>query len=309
MVDVTAQPDNTKANVQKQKRTAAASAKPLPIGQWAVYAVLLIGVVFSLLPFLWMVSWSVMTRPEVVVGRVVPASIQYENYIEAWQVAEFSNLMWNSVRITGISIAGLLLFCIPAAYAFARMKFWGRDVLFAITLATLMIPDIVTLIPNFLTVVWIHRFSVEFFGDWAGWLNNWPSLTVPFWASAFTIFLLRQFFAQIPDDLWDAARMDGASHVQFLLRIVLPLSKAPVMTVSTFAFIGSWNSLLWPLLVINGDAWKPIALGLTNFVQNAGDEFHLQMAAAVIMIIPILIVYFFTQKQFTEGIYSGSFKG
>lgn len=309
MVDMTAPAQTDNKSKEKAKRTSKTPPKPLPIGKWSVYFVLLIGVLFSLFPFLWMVSWSVMTRPEVVVGRAVPSSIQLGNYVEAWQVAEFSDLIWNSVRITGISIAGLLLFCIPAAYAFARMKFWGRDVLFATTLATLMIPDIVTLIPNFLTVVWISRLSEELLGEWARWLNNWPSLTVPFWASAFTIFLLRQFFAQIPDDLWDAARMDGASHLQFLIRIVLPLAKAPVMTVATFAFIGSWNSLLWPLLVINGDAWKPVALGLTNFVQNAGDEFHLQMAASVIMIIPILVVYFFTQKQFTEGIYSGSFKG
>ncbi|MGB7338110.1 MAG: carbohydrate ABC transporter permease [Phototrophicaceae bacterium] len=293
----------------KEKRKIGQSDKPLPIGKFAIYAVLAIGVIFSMIPFLWMLSWSVMTRPEVIVGRTVPAEIQWQNYPDAWVGGEFSDLMWNSVRITGITLGGLLLFCIPAAYAFARMKFWGRDVLFGITLATLMIPDIVTLIPNFLTVVWFHRLSITFFGEAGAWLNNWPSLTIPFMASAFTIFLLRQFFAQIPDDLWDAARMDGASHIQFLLRIVLPLSTAPIMTITTFAFIGSWNALLWPLLVINGESWQPIALGLRNFVTVAGDEFHLQMAASVIMIIPVVTLYFFTQKQFTEGIYSGSFKG
>lgn len=283
--------------------------KPFPTGDVMVYGVLLIGVFFSLVPFLWMISWSLMTRPEVVVGRSMPEVIQWQNYPDAWVQAEFGNLIWNSVRIVAISLSGLLLFCIPAAYAFARMKFWGRDVLFAIVLATLMIPDIVTLIPNFLTVVWFDRLGVSMFGEAGHWLNNWPSLTIPFMASAFTIFLLRQFFSQIPDDLWDAARMDGASHFGFLVRIVLPLSRAPIMTVVTFSFIGSWNSLLWPLIVINGDKWEPVALGLRNFVSVAGDEFHLQMAASVIMVIPVLVLYFFTQKQFTEGIYSGSFKG
>lgn len=295
------------ATTVKEKRKQP--KKPILSGTTMVYVVLIIGVIFSLIPFLWMVSWSLMTRPEVIVGRAIPETIQWQNYSDAWIRAEFSNLIWNSVRITAISIGGLLLFCIPAAYAFARMKFWGRDVLFGVTLATLMIPDIVTLIPNFLTVVWLSRLSQSIFGEAGAWLNNWPSLTIPFMASAFTIFLLRQFFSQIPDDLWDAARMDGASHIQFLIRIVLPLSRAPVMTIVTFAFIGSWNSLLWPLIVINGDKWQPVALGLRNFVNVAGDEFHLQMAASVIMVIPVVTLYFFTQKQFTEGIYSGSFKG
>lgn len=290
---------------QKNKRVK----KTISTGTMMIYAVLIIGVLFSLIPFLWMVSWSLMTRPEVIVGRAIPESIQWQNYSEAWVRAEFQNLIWNSVRITAISIGGLLLFCIPAAYAFARMKFWGRDVLFGVTLATLMIPDIVTLIPNFLTVVWFSRLSQSIFGEGGTWLNNWPSLTIPFMASAFTIFLLRQFFAQIPDELWDAARIDGANHIDFLIRIVLPLSRAPIMTIVTFAFIGSWNSLLWPLIVINGDKWQPVALGLRNFVSDAGDEFHLQMAASVIMVIPVVLLYFFTQKQFTEGIYSGSFKG
>lgn len=284
--------------------------KPVDRGKVFVYAVLIIGALFSILPFIWMVSWSLMTNIEVITGSFLPRQALFENYVQAWDTAQFNRFMWNSARITSISIFGLLLFCIPAAYAFARMQFWGRNVLFGVMLATLMIPDIVTLIPNFLTVVWFSRLSESIFGPAGAWLNNWPSLTVPFMASAFTIFLLRQFFAQIPQDLWDAARIDGAGHVRFLLRVVIPLSRAPIMTVVTFAFIGSWNALLWPLLVVNSDEWRPVAYGLTKFVQtDAGDEFHLQMAASVIMIIPILVVYFFTQKQFTEGLWTGSFKG
>ncbi len=274
------------------------------------YVVLAAGGLLAVLPFLWMLSWSLMTNVEVTVGRVLPAEVHWSNYLTAWDKANFSQFMWNSSRITAITVCGLLLFCIPAAYAFARMRFWGRNVLFAIMLATLMIPDIVTLIPNFLTVVWINRLSQSLFGPAGAWMNNWPSLTVPFMASAFTIFLLRQFFTQIPDELWDAARIDGAGHLRFMLRVVIPLSRPAIMTVVIFSFIGSWNALLWPLLVIQTDEWRPVAFGLTKFVQaDAGDEFHLQMAASVIMILPILLLYFFAQKQFTVGIATTGTRG
>lgn len=295
--------------ITDDKPKSKRSPKPISIGKIAVYSILFLGAILALLPFLWMISWSLMTNVEVNVGRLLPAQVMFENYSTVWTEAEFAKFMWNSARLTAITIFGLLLFCIPAAYAFARMKFYGKNVLFTIMLATLMVPDIVTLIPNFLTVIWISRLSDTAFG--IPWINNWPGLTVPFMASAFTIFLLRQFFNQIPDDLWDAARMDGASHVQFLLRVVIPLSRAPIMAVVTFAFIGAWNSLLWPLIITpTNETWMPIALALTNYVQSeAGNELHLQMAGSVIMVIPILVLYFFTQKQFTQGIYSGSFKG
>ena len=274
------------------------------------YLVLAAGGVLALLPFLWMVSWSLMTNVEVTVGRVLPTQVHLYNYATAWDKANFSQFMWNSSRITAITVCGLLFFCVPAAYAFARMRFWGRNVLFAVMLATLMIPDIVTLIPNFLTIVWMNRLSQSLFGPAGAWMNNWPALTVPFMASAFTIFLLRQFFSQIPDELWDAARIDGAGHLLFMLRVVVPLSRPAIMTVVIFSFIGSWNALLWPLLVIQTDEWRPVAFGLTKFVQaDAGDEFHLQMAASVIMILPILVLYFFAQKQFTVGIATTGTRG
>ena len=275
-----------------------------------IYLFLIFGTIIAVLPFFWMVGWSLMTNVQVISGRMIPNSIHLSNYSDAWEKAHLGRYMWNSVRITTISVLGTLAICIPAAYAFARMRFFGRNIIFGVLLSTLMIPDIVTLIPNFLMVSWLSRFSESIFGEAGAWMNNWPALTVPFWASAFTIFLLRQFFAQIPDELWDAARIDGASHFTFLLRVVIPLSKAPIMTVLTFTFIGSWNALLWPLLVVNTDDWRPIAFGLQRFVAiEGGTLLNLQMAASVVMILPIVILYFFTQKQFTKGLYSGSFKG
>ncbi|MBC8098236.1 MAG: carbohydrate ABC transporter permease [Armatimonadetes bacterium] len=284
--------------------------KPLDWGRVVTYLILGFGALLALLPFLWMVSWSFMSAVEVYTGKLLPSTMKFENYSTAWTQGNFAFYMRNSVIISAITIFGLLLFCIPAAYAFARMRFVGKNVLFSVMIATLMIPDIVTLIPNFLTVVWISRLSESIFGEGGAWMNSWQALTIPFMASAFAIFLLRQFFMQIPDDLWDAARIDGAGHLRFLWSVVMPLSTAPIMTIVTFSFIGAWNSLLWPLLVVQDDRWRPVAFGLQKFVtSDAGDEFHLQMAASVIMIVPIIVVYFITQRQFTEGIASSGLKG
>jgi ABC-type glycerol-3-phosphate transport system permease component len=285
--------------------------RPIHWNRILTYAILGAGALLAVMPFLWMINWSLMPSPAEIYTRTFPSRLSLDNYSYAWERARFSQYMWNSTRIVLITVTGTLLCCIPAAYAFARMRFFGRNTLFGLMLATLMIPDVVTLIPNFLTVTWLSRLSVSIFGEAGAWTDNWPALTVPFMASAFSIFLLRQFFMQIPEDLWDAARIDGAGHLRFMLRVVLPLSRAPIATVITFSFIGAWNSLQWPLLVVrNNENWRPIAAGLTTFVRGeAGDEFHLQMAASVIMIIPILIVYFFTQKQFTEGIATTGSKG
>jgi ABC-type glycerol-3-phosphate transport system permease component len=278
--------------------------------KWLGYAVLILGAALAAIPFLWMVSASLMNLTEISQGRILPAEPRWDNYIQAWERANFAQFMWNSARITLITLAGLLVFSIPAAYAFARMRFWGRNVLFGIMLATLMIPEVATFIPNYLTVIWLGRLGQSVCGEACIWINNWPSLTVPFMASAFSIFLLRQFFAQIPEDLWDAARIDGAGHLRFLTSVMVPLSRAPIMTVVTFSFIGSWNALLWPLLVTNSDEWRPVAVGLTKFVESdAPGDFNIQMAASVIMVLPILALYFVTQRQFTEGIAASGLKG
>ncbi|MBZ0277163.1 MAG: carbohydrate ABC transporter permease, partial [Anaerolineae bacterium] len=194
--------------------------RTIPWGKVFTYGILTIGAVVAIVPFLWMVSSSLMSNGEISIGRLIPSQPLFGNYPEAWNRANFAQFMWNSARITAISISGTLIFCIPAAYAFARMKFIGKNFLFTIMLSTLMIPEIATFIPNFLTVVWLGRLGQNVCGDACAWINNWPSLTVPFMASAFSIFLLRQFFAQIPDDLWDAAQIDGAGHMRFLVSVV-----------------------------------------------------------------------------------------
>ncbi len=296
--------------LERAQTVARAPRCPVRWNTLLTYALLIFGAVLALGPFIWMVSSSLMSSAEIAAGRLFPAVPILQNYPDAWNAANLGLFMWNSVRVTVLTVAGELLVCVPAAYAFARMRFFGRDVLFGIMLATIMVPAIATLIPNFLTVVWLSRLSESIFGEAGKWMDNWPALTIPFIATPFSIFLLRQFFAQLPAELWDAARIDGAGHVRFLRSVVIPLSRAPIMTVAMFSFISSWNALMWPLLVVQTDAWRPIAFGLQKFVNSdAPNELHLQMAGAVLMILPMVILYFFTQKQFTEGIAQSGLKG
>ncbi len=267
------------------------------------YALLFIGVVIAIFPFFWMISTSLMSLGEAQGTHLVPSAIHLENYVNAWKEANFSLYIWNSVRVTVITLTGELIFCTLAAYAFARMKFPGRDMIFTALLSTIMIPVMVTIIPNFLTVTWLGRVGP------LKWINNWPALTVPFMGSVFSIFLLRQFFAQIPDELFDSAQIDGSGHLRFLWGVVLPLSKAPLMVVTILSFIGTWNALAWPMLVTNSPDWRPIAVGLYSFIDEAGQMINLMMAGAVIAVIPVLILYFFTQRQFTESIARSGMKG
>lgn len=291
------------ANITDVQTTAKRLWWRIDIWRIFSYIVLISGVLIVAVPFLWMVSASLMTLGEATGRSVLPSTPQFQNYIEAWIDGKFSIYFFNSVKITFITVAGQVIFCTLAAYAFASMEFPGKTLLFSLLLATLMLPEAVTWVPNFITVTWLGRISP------IPWLNNWPSLTLPFMASAFNIFLLRQFFSQIPSDLWDSAQIDGAGHLRYLFLVVLPISKAAITTVIIFGFIGSWNALAWPMLVTNRPDWRPISVGMTHFLDEAGAHVHLQMAAAVITTLPILILYLVAQKQFTEGIATSGLKG
>lgn len=289
---------------QTQTANARKRAEPhLNLGNLMIYLALIIGAVVALIPFIYTVSVSLMNLTEATGGRLLPAVPHWGNYIEAWDDANFSLYLGNSIKLTLITLSGELVFSTLAAYAFARMEFPGKGFLFTLLLATLMLPEAVVWIPNYITVSWLGRLGP------IPWLNNWPALTVPFMASAFGIFLLRQFFQQIPNELWDSAQIDGAGHLRYLMQIMLPLSKAPVMTLALFGFIGAWNSLAWPILVTTTPDWRPVSYGLLAFLDEAGAFFHLQMAGAVITMAPVLILYFFTQRTFIEGIATSGLKG
>lgn len=287
--------------LKKDKKESPASRI---LGKAGLYLILIVGAVIFIFPFFWMISNSLMTLGETITRQVWPKVPQWINYKEAWDGANFSKYFINSVAVTLGTLTGLLFTSILAGYAFGRIDFKGKDILFGLFLATMMIPESVTLIPNYLLI----RGNI-FPLPGGTWINTYWALTVPFMANAFSIFLLRQFFAQIPKELWDAARIDGCDHLRFLIQVVMPISKAPIMTVLLFGFTGSWNAFQWPLLVTTRDTWRPLMVGLYGFVQEAGPNTHWLMAGAVITIIPILIVYFLTQKQFTQGIATTGLKG
>ncbi len=274
------------------------------IGRILIYIVLIFGALVAIFPFFWMISTSLMSLGETINRQLVPRVPQFQNFVQAWSTAKFGEYFINSVLVTVGTLAGLLVTSILAGYAFGRIEFKGRDLIFGLFLATMMMPESVTWIPNFLM---IRGAIVPLPGG--TWLNTYWALTVPFIANAFSIFLLKQFFSQVPKDLWDAARIDGCDHTRFLVQIVLPISKAPIMTVLLFGFTASWNAFTWPLLVTTNDTWRPMMVGLWTFVQEAGPQTHLLMAGAVISLLPILVIYFITQKQFTEGIATTGLKG
>ena len=270
---------------------------------WLTYSGLALGAVIAGLPFAWMLLASFMTRGETLRRVFAPADLQWGNYIRAWREEDFALYFENSLLIAALQVSGTLLFSLLAAYALARLRFKGREFVFYGILATLMVPETVTMVPNFLTVSWLHQHSPF------DWINNWPALTIPFMGSAFSIFLLRQFMRGIPSELWDAARIDGAGHMRFLFQVAAPLCRAPLLTVGMFTLIGSWNALGWPLLVTNSPEWRPISVALQKFVSEAGPEVHLQMAGAVIATVPILLIYALVQREFTSGISMSGLKG
>jgi multiple sugar transport system permease protein len=273
------------------------------------YIVLSLAAIIYVAPFIWMLTKSVMSFFESNTPALLPSQIHFENYMVALYDSNFLQYFWNTIRIEVLSVVGQTAVALLAAYAFARLRFPGRDLLFALFLITIFIPATILLVPNLILVTNISR-AFEVINPSLKWLNNWPSLVIPFLANTFSIFLLRQFFLQIPEDLWDAARIDGAGHLRYLFQIMVPLSRAAVLTTVLLSFVGTWSALQWPILVTSDNSWRPIAVALQQFrSSDAANQTHLLMAASVIALLPILVLYFFTQKQFTEGIATTGLKG
>jgi ABC-type glycerol-3-phosphate transport system permease component len=237
-------------------------------------------------------------------GQELP---QWQNYPKAiqdigtdpfWGIPLFFRYLANSVIVSSVVVTGTVLTAVMAAYVFAFIPVPGRNVLFIIMLATLMIPADLTLVPK---VVMMFRLK---------WYNTYLALTVPFMVNVFGIFLLRQFFMQVPKELFDAAQIDGAGHVRFLAAVAVPVSRPAVITVALLSFIWSWDNFRWPLLVTGDSSMRVLAVGLQQFlVGEGGTQTHLMMAFATMVVVPILVFYFFTQKYFTEGISRTGIKG
>ena len=241
--------------------------------------------VVSIYPILYMISTSLMTSGEAVNQYLFPKKLMFENYAEVWTSNNFQQYTINSLIISSLIVSGVLCTSIPAAYAFAKIEFPFRDVIFYSLLLSLMIPEIISLLPHLL-IIRGDIFPLPF---GPSWMNTLQGLTVPFFGNVFIIFLLRQYFKKIPNELWDASRMDGASHFYFLKKIVIPMSKPIIVTVSLFAFI-------------TRDDWFPATVSIYSFIREVGANYNLLMAACLIAIFPIIILYFFTQRLFLESI-------
>ena len=230
---------------------------------------------------------------------LIPKVWTFENYVTAWTSKPFGRFFLNSVIQTGVIVFFQVIFSIMAAYAFSILEFPGRDVLFYAIVASLMVPFQLTFIPNFILISQL------------GWANTYMGLTIPFLASAFGVFLLRQFFLTIPKDLHDSARIDGAGNWRFLWQILVPLSKGGISAFAIFSFLAAWSQYLWPLIITNEENMRTIRIGIRFFLfdQERGADWGAIMAAAVIALLPTLLIFLIAQRQLVKGIAMTGLKG
>jgi len=288
-------PDALRADAQN-----SADAKRSALTRAAIHALLLAGAFLMIFPFYWMLITSLKSNAESVAfpPTFFPTELHPENYPNALAAAPFGRYFFNTALVAVCQVMGVLGVSSLAAFAFARMEFFGKNVLFMAFLATLMIPSEVTLIPNFVIVT-----------KWLGWYNTYQAQIVPALGSVFAIFLLRQFFMGIPRELEEAAHIDGCSRIRFLWAIVLPLSTPALITVALLNFLGAWNAFLWPLLVTRSPEMRPIQLGLHVFNTEFGSRYGELMAASTLVIAPTVILYLVAQRYFIEGIARSGLKG
>jgi multiple sugar transport system permease protein len=266
-----------------------------------VWVILLIGSLVMLLPFLWLVSSSLKLETQIFIfpPEWIPNPVRFQNYVDALTYKPFGTYISNTLVIVGlnmIAIIGSASFC---AYGFARIRFPGRDFWFAIVLSTMMVPYFVLMIPQFVIFTRL------------GWIDSILPLTVPFFfgGGAFNIFLLRQFFRTLPEELSDAARIDGCSEFLIYARIMLPLAKPALATVAIFTFLNGWNDFIGPLLYLRSPENFTVAIGLATFRSVMRTRWDLLMAASTAMILPVVILFFFAQRYFIQGIVMSGLKG
>jgi multiple sugar transport system permease protein len=292
---------------------ALRQSRPLAWSSVARHAVLLTFGLLMAFPFIWMVLTSFKPFEETLISppTVLPIQWRPQNYAEAWRAADFTRFFLNSAIVSLATVAGTLVTSVLAAYAFARMRFPGRDVLFLVFLGTMMIPLEVTLIPNFVILRYLPcPLPIDAIcNPRGGWFDTFTAVSVPWWVSVFSIFLLRQFFLGIPSELWEASQLDGSSHAGYLWRIIIPLSVPALLTVSLFAFVQSWKSFLWPLIVTSRPDVRPIQVGLSTFALENGTYYHTLMAASAFTIAPVLLLFILVQRQFLDSIARSGLKG
>ncbi|AMV69489.1 N-Acetyl-D-glucosamine ABC transport system, permease protein 2 [Pediococcus damnosus] len=263
------------------------------------YTLLSLGAAVMLLPFIWMLVTSLKTPAEAIVipKMWLPKTLQWTNYVKAWHAAPFARYYLNSLLVTSVTTLGQLFTSILAAFAFTHLQFYGRRTLFAVLIALMMVPGELLLIPNFVTLAHLH------------WIDTYAALIVPWLASIFTMFVLRQAFQAQPRSTYYAARIDGANDWQYLWHILVPANRTTITAVAVLQIIGSWNSFMWPLIVTNSDRLRTLPVGLTAFTSEVGTNYPLLMAATLFVILPLLVLYLLLQKYIIAGITKADLKG
>jgi multiple sugar transport system permease protein len=269
-----------------------------------IYALLLLAAAIAVIPFAWMVVTAFKTGPEIYQWppALLPKSWTLDNFARAWGTGNFPRLFLNSAIVAVSATLLNLLFDSMAAYAFARLKFPGKDAIFGVVLATMMLPAVVTIIPLFLIVKGLPAPGP------GGWLNSYAGIVAPGAATAFGIFLFRQYFETIPAELDEAMTLDGAGLWRIYWQLVLPLAMPAAVTVAIFTFVYQWNDFLWPLVVATDADMYTVQVGMSYFTTEHGIDWPLLMAGAVIVTLPVLLLYAFLQKYFIGGLTMGGSK-
>lgn len=268
-------------------------------GKMITYILLMLGALIMIVPFVWMLSTSLKDQQQLFAWppNWIPNPFVWKNYTDVIDKINFGLYGWNTLKITAAVTIGRLVFCSMAGYAFARMKFWGSNFLFLLTLATMMISSQITLIPNFIIMRYL------------GLTNTHLGVILPQLADGFSIFLMRQFFLTFPYELEDAAKLDGCNPFMFYMRILLPNSKPILATLAVMTFQGVWNDFLWPLVMLTSPEKRTLAVGLSYLVGQYTTRWDLQMAGSVLTVLPILILFFMLQKYFVQSIKMTGLKG
>ena len=256
------------------------------------YIFISIAALTMVVPLLWMVSTSLKSNQLILrmPPRMIPEEPNLDSYIQLFRLFPMMRMLWNSIIVALFVTGGQILTSLMAAYAFARMKFKGREFLFMIFMATMMVPFQVTITPLFITMKYF------------GWLNTYMGLIIPTLHTAFGVFQLRQALLTIPKELEESAFMDGANHFLVFSRIIAPLAKPAIATLCVLAFMSSWNSFLWPLIVTRSEAFMTLPVGLAALHGRYETKWNLVMAGGVVSIIPIVIVFIFSQRYFIQGV-------
>jgi len=291
--------ETTVAALEKAQKTAKVLSLVL------TYLFLGFMALIVIFPFYWMIITSLKSTTEIRASQQTffPQAVLWSNYVKVFQSFDFVTYLRNTLIVGIISTIGTLITTIFAAFAFARLEFKGRDFLFAVLLATMMIPGEMMVITNYITVA-------NF-----GWLGNvvgvFTSMIVPFWVSVFYIYLLRQNFKQIPNELYLAAKVDGKSDWSYLWQVMVPLGSPTIISIFILKLMGSWNSYVWPNLVANKQEWRLITNGLrSSFTSTSGEpEYGLQMAATVLVTVPLLLLFIFFRKYIMKGVGRAGIKG